>query len=98
VSARSSDWRVYPGMLPSISAPNVKAGGVVGVVLFAVVGWVGCGRGAVVARAVVVVPAELPPELEHAAPSATSAQPATIARRISTRADNSPGTLGKSVR
>jgi hypothetical protein len=71
-------------MLPSISAPNVKAGGVVGAVLFAVV-VVGCGRGDVVARAVVVVPAELPPELEHAAPSATSAQPATIARRISTR-------------
>jgi hypothetical protein len=70
---------------------------VVGVVLFAVVGSVGCGRGAVAGGAVVVVPAELP-ELEHAAPSVTSAHPATIARRISTRAENTPETLRNSVR
>src|SRR5439155_24688786 len=83
-------------MSPTIKAPSASAGLVVGVEPFD--GVVVRARGAVVAGAVVVVPAELPPEVEHAAPSATSAQPAAIARRISTHAEASPGTLRNSVR
>jgi hypothetical protein len=84
-------------MSPRISAPSVNAGGVVGEVGRAVVD-VGCERGVVGFGAVVVAAAEPPPELEHAAPSATSAQLAKIARPIRTQAEASPETLRNSVR